>query len=516
MKKNLSILLIIFSITITCFGQNLPVRHKDLIRDINILSFEDKTIHSSIKPYFFNNIKNIDDSVQYNNNKSSFRLLPLYEAYYWQDINNFKDLHGLAGIGGLFDFSKSNKFGISYQILAFALNTPEYMKENRFNKLIYRNIWFASTFHNNITFEQDFHISYNPYSFLKLELAYSKIFFGDGYRSLLLSDFAPSYPFFKVETNFDIFNYTCVWAVHNTYENSSLKKQLKFTAFHYLDCNIGDVINIAIFESVVSNNKSFFDLEYLNPIIFIRPVEFSLGSQDNVMLGTNLKIKLYKNTALYGQFVIDDIILHQFINDIKHFISKNYSGQYGWFANKWATQIGIKSYNVANINNLDIFTEFNIARPYIYSHVFPEQNYSHDIQPLAHPLGANFVENITGINYRYNRFNINCKFMFARTGIDTLPTTHFGQDIYKRTMDAKTIGYDYCVSSFNNTILQGVKTNIIVSQIDFSYKLFTNRNININAGCWYRNISIDQQKDKNLIMFYLGIKTNVREIEKIF
>ena len=141
-----------------------------------------------------------------------------------------------------------------------------------------------------------------------------------------------------------------------------------------------------------------------------------------------------ERNAVYGQFALDDIIVGQLINDIKHTLNPDYTGEYGWFANKWAAQLGYKSYDIFKIKNLDIFTEVNIARPYIYSHVNPEQNYSHLGQALAHPLGANFVESVSGISYSGKRILVDAKIMYVIIGADSTGT-HFGQNIYNPTMD---------------------------------------------------------------------------------
>ena len=45
---------------------------------------------------------------------------------------------------------------------------------------------------------------------------------------------------------------------------------------------------------------------YLNPIIFLRPVEYSLNSSDNALMGLNWKFKSTNNSHIYGQFVIDE------------------------------------------------------------------------------------------------------------------------------------------------------------------------------------------------------------------
>jgi hypothetical protein len=525
-------------IAATVFAQNIPVRDPFFIRDIEKSSLLNDTIkHSSIKPYYFSDVKNIcADSLQYDKGflyyswksksgkkPSSFYALPVYEVFNWFDLDK-NILYGLnIHLIGLFDYSIGDKFGISYQLTGWLLqNTPEYMITNLYYQRIYDGL--GRTFRNtgDILIENDIHISYSPYSFLRLELANSKNFFGDGYRSFLLSDFASNYPYFKLETNFLSLKYSCVWAVQNSYllvEDSVyggryFNNYNKFNVFHYLDWKIGKRINLGVFESIITRNNNFFTFEYMNPIIFFRPVEFSLGSEDNALMGTNFNLTINNRNALYGQFVIDDIIVGQLLNDIKHRINPEYVGEYGWFANKWAAQAGIKSYDIFKIKNLDIFTEFNIARPYTYSHVHPEQNYSHKWQPLAHPLGANFIESVSGLSYLGKRIIFDAKLMYAFVGADTTGT-HFGQNIFNPTMDGVQ-GYTYIVNSYGNTVLQGIKTNVITARIDFGYILKENKNLSLNVGLIFRKVSPEIGEASQQTYLYFGVKSNFVKREMVY
>ena len=57
------------------------------------------------------------------------------------------------------------------------------------------------------------------------------------------------------------------------------------------------------------------------------------------------------------------------------------------------------------IKRLDITAEYNMVRPYTYSHDRAEEgivisNYTHYNSPLAHPLGSNFREGLLRAVYR--------------------------------------------------------------------------------------------------------------------
>ena len=90
----------------------------------------------------------------------------------------------------------------------------------------------------------------------------------------------------------------------------------KFGTFHYLSFNATKWLNIGVFESVIwqgndPNRQRAYDINYLNPLIFFRPVEYSLGSADNSMLGFSFKIRLNENNQLYGQLLLDEFYLKE-------------------------------------------------------------------------------------------------------------------------------------------------------------------------------------------------------------
>jgi hypothetical protein len=161
----------------------------------------------------------------------------------------------------------------------------------------------------------------------------------------------------------------------------------KYFATHHLSLNLTDRINIGLFESIVFSRPNHFELQYLNPVIFYRTVEQMVGSPDNAMIGADMSLKLGRSIKLYGQLLLDELII------------KNLLKQNGWWGNKYGIQAGLQCFDVAGIDHLDMRVEFNLVRPYTYSDSDSTANYSHHLQPLAHPMGANFYETILQMRY---------------------------------------------------------------------------------------------------------------------
>ena len=103
-------------------------------------------------------------------------------------------------------------------------------------------------------------------------------------------------------------------------------------------------------------SQHHFDFEYLNPVIFLRHIEGTIGSPDNAIAGIDFKANALHKLQFYGQFLLDEFILSQ--------ITKNN----GYWANKWGLQAGVKYIDAFNVKNLDVQFETNRVRPYTYSH----------------------------------------------------------------------------------------------------------------------------------------------------
>ena len=262
------------------------------------------------------------------------------------------------------------------------------------------------------------YVSYRANKMFAVQFGHGKHFIGDGYRSLLLSDNSFNYPYLRLQTTFWKVQYTNLYTEFqdiNYFLNNGLDNYdqmgyaKKYMSAHYLSINATKKLNISLFESVIwrmnhAPGNNGFDVNYLNPIAMLRPIEFSVNSPDNVLVGLNAKYKLPFSSYLYGQLILDEFSLI----DLKQ--------NDGFWANKFGYQLGYKIFNSFGIENLTLQTEYNLVRPYTYAHHNPQQNYAHYNQPLAHPLGANFSEFLIMANYKYKRWQLDGKLIFVKYG----------------------------------------------------------------------------------------------------
>ncbi len=349
----------------------------------------------------------------------------------------------------------------------------------------------------------DANLTYAPAKFIDLQLGYGRNFIGDGYRSILEGDAASPYPYFKINTNFWKIKYTntYMWlkdvrpvvTVERTYAT-------KYMANHYLSLNVTNRWNLGLFESVIwtdTNNRGF-DINFVNPIIFYRSVEFSSSARSgNAVLGLTSKYKWNNQLNFYGQFLLDEFSLGEVKNESN-----------SW-KNKFAYQLGVKYFNAFKVDNLLLQLEFNHVRPYVYSHSDPITNYGHNNQSMGHPWGGNFEELLVIARYHKGRLFADAKVTFGTKGLDfdtTADSYNYGGNIYK----------DYDLDRYANsgvTVGQGNKTSIFITDLQAGYLVNPMTNLKLFGSFIYRNFDPNQNTatvfKESTTWFSLGIRSDV-------
>jgi len=346
------------------------------------------------------------------------------------------------------------------------------------------------------------YLSYSPAKFLNVQFGHGKNFIGDGYRSLLLSDVTSPHPFLKLNTGFWKIKYTNTFMWMRDVRGEVLEDgafRTKYIANHYLSWNVSKRLNIGLFESVLwqnSNNRGF-DVNYLNPIIFYRAIEFQTGQDaGNALLGASAKYKFTDNINAYGQFILDEFSL----GDVR-------AGEKSW-KNKYGYQLGLKYYNAFKVNNLMLQLEYNRIRPYTYSHNSIVLNYAHNNQPLAHLWGANFSELIVIGRYRYNRWYGDARFIFGTRGFDFNDGTDnfsYGGDIYRNEQDRP---FETGVN-----VGQGINTKTFFANLQAGYVVNPASNLKVFTDITVRNFNPEATTTStfknNTFWLNFGVRTDL-------
>jgi hypothetical protein len=347
------------------------------------------------------------------------------------------------------------------------------------------------------------YLSYSPAKFLNVQFGYGKNFIGDGYRSLLLSDVSSPHPFLKLNTSFWKIKYTNTWMWLNDVRPEVVVDDAflgKYMANHYLSWNVSKRLNLGLFESVIWDNSNGrgFDINYLNPIIFYRAIEFATGQgAGNALIGLSGKYKFSNSVNAYGQLIIDEFS----INDVT-------AGNQSW-KNKFGYQLGVKYYNAFKVDNLLLQFEYNQVRPYTYSHNTIVLNYAHNNQPMAHLWGANFREAILIGRYNYERWFADVKFIIGERGFDFNTDDdnfNYGGNIYRSENDNR----------FGNTnikVAQGNTTSVFHGELQAGYIINPSSNLRLFTNISYRNFDPLQETTttvrSNTVWFTFGVRTDL-------
>lgn len=337
----------------------------------------------------------------------------------------------------------------------------------------------------------DGYISYSPDHIFNLEIGKGKHFFGDGSNSLFLSNNASSYPYFKIETKVWNIKYVNLYSWQRNISEGPLNKNLwnnKFTATHYLSWNVSPQVNLGLFETIIwagkdSLNNRGFELNYMNPIIFYRPIEFAQGSADNAIIGFSMKYIASNSFSFYGQWALDEFLLEQFFNNN------------GWWANKFGLQLGMNYFDAFYIDRLHLRSEFNLVRPFTYSHGNVTQNYAHLGQPLAHPLGSNFYNANLEMIYPKDDWYFQAHIKYSHFGRDSVGT-NYGGNIFQSYVNPEF--------NFGNKIGQGIANDLLDIEFTASYLLSKKDDFRLFATLQYYHLN--ELQTSNDLYMRVGVK----------
>lgn len=523
MRRPIFCLFIFFFITFSSFAQTavyLPLDNSSMRFTERILPADSLREHSSIRPFLTSeSVEQAQDSfrrelqlkdIPHHGSKGRFIIYMTPQAEYGTERSTTTDsrFYGETFLHSRFTHGRK---------LAAAMTLGSGIAEPKtYTGVLTDSTHFMSglgqSYRANNSFSYQYYsgsVSYSPSRIFNFRAGRDKHFWGDGYRSLFLSDNASPFPFLQLSATAWRFKYVSLFAMLSDRTSGPLhsSSKSKYGTFHYLSWNVSRRVNFSLFESIIwqgthPDRYRSFDVNYLNPVIFFRPVEYSLGSSDNSFLGGGFRIRLgeqYK-THLYGQAILDEFLLKEvmaFFKKLGHLNDPTYP--YGWWGNKQGVQLGIRAMDMFTLKNLDQRLEFNAVRPYTYSHGSVQQNYGHANEALAHPLGANFTELVSITDYRYKRFTAEWEFLYQVYGKDK-DSTNWGQNIF--------LSYTNHPLEYGNKFWQGLKTQIVYTHFKLGYLIVPAEGIRAEAGLAVRKES-NSVNTQSSTYFFIGIRTGL-------
>jgi len=515
---------------------NIPFSHSYYAQFDGAMNQVGSNNHTASKPYTYAevskyyNLKAVNESLQKNVSTWLGRkfwnqnMVQIQGEDYWLSLNpildlqlgkasdsdasytyvNTRALNFRGGLGEQINFT-TTVFESQGRFAGYYNDYAESIKPSGGNPAIVPGVGIAKRFKTDA---YDFplaeaNITFTPNKFFDLQLGYGRNFIGDGYRSLLESDGPSPYPYFKINTKFWKVKYTNTYMWLKDVRNDVTAERTyatKFMANHYLSWNVSNKLNFGFFESVVwtdTNNRGF-DVNFVNPIIFYRTVEFTSSSKTgNALLGITSKYKWNNNFNLYGQFLLDEFS----VSDMK-------AGEQSW-KNKFGYQIGAKYYNAFSVKDLLFQVEYNHVRPYVYSHSAVITNYGHNNQSVGHQWGGNFKELVTIARYHKGRYYADAKVTVGTRGLDfntAEDSFNYGGNIYKSYDDNRP--YDKGVKPG-----QGNKTSVFIADLQTGYVINPMTNLKLFGSFIYRNFDPTQETaatfKQSTTWFTVGLRSDI-------
>lgn len=328
-------------------------------------------------------------------------------------------------------------------------------------------------------------ISYTPIKQLNITLGTDKTFIGDGYRSLLLSDFSANYPLLRITANIGPVQYMAMWTYMTDINVPKFdtfgSNRRKYAAFHYLDWNVTNRLSLGFFNAVIAqeadDNANFhgFDANLVNPLFFASSIG-PKNQPDNVLAGFTGKYKIFDKSAIYGQFLMDN-------------------------TNSDGFQLGIRGGDLLNVKGFSYLLEYNTVKPFTYTSPQIITNYTDYSQPLGDPLGANFREFIGILNYSIGNFDFMGQVNYAKYGLNP-PGMNYGKELTYTSTSASTTG---------TQVGQGINTRFIYAEGTASYLINPKYNLRFELGGLVRNEKNDLSSRKTVQVTF-GLRSTFRSI----
>lgn len=337
-------------------------------------------------------------------------------------------------------------------------------------------------------------VSYSPTKHLNLTLGEDKTFIGDGYRSLLLSDWAAPYPLLRLTANFGPVQYMMMWTnmedINQPKFDAYGDNRRKWAEFHYFDWSVTNRLSLGFFNAIIigaadnTGQTHGFDFNYINPVFFSSSLGSNTPYSDHVISGFTGKYKILNKTAVYGQLMFDRMN------------ASNAPKNTGGF------QLGFRGADIFGVSNLNYLFEYNMVKPYTYSSPQVITNYTDYSQSLGDPLGANFKEAIGILNYSLGKFDIQGELEYAQLGLDPNNKTNFGSNVMLAFPPAPL------PATYTGA---GINTHLFYGEGTLSYLVNPKYNLRLEGGLLLRDEKNSLMNSKTVLITF-GLRSTFRDL----
>ncbi len=245
------------------------------------------------------------------------------------------------------------------------------------------------------------------------------LFWGPSHNgSLILSDNSPSFDMFMLQGkvwNVKFTSFSAVidkmWNEHGDPPYRYLAN--RFLSGHRIDWLVNKKLELGLSEMLLyAGEAQFMDFQYLNPILPYYANQYNSNLDDNSLVSVDAVYKPIKKVKTYMQFLIDDF---------------NYTDH---DPNALGYIFGI--YISDLVYKIDFLAEYNRVDTWTYTHLEPENQYTHYGWVIGHYLGPDADQILLEMCKMLNVDSyIRATYAFKREGSRTVADRYKGED-YKR------------------------------------------------------------------------------------
>lgn len=250
-------------------------------------------------------------------------------------------------------------------------------------------------------------------------LGRQSLFWGPSHNaSLILSDNSPSFDMFMLQGKIWNVKFTSfsaildkMWSEHGAPPYRYLAN--RFLSGHRLDWLVNKKLELGLSEMLLyAGEAQYMDFQYLNPILPYYANQYNSNLDDNSLVSIDAVYRPIKKVKTYMQFLIDDF---------------NYADH---DPNALGYIIGL--YLSDLIYRIDLLAEYSRIDTWTYTHLEPENQYTHYGWVIGHYLGTDADQILIEI---CRMLNVDSRVMltynFKREGSRTVADRYKGED-YKR------------------------------------------------------------------------------------
>jgi len=159
----------------------------------------------------------------------------------------------------------------------------------------------------------------------------------------------------------------------------------KAIAAHRVEVHVTPRVRLGFQEAVIYGDRDF-EFLYASPASVLTAAQMAVGDRDNLAVGLDISLRPARRIQTY---------LALFMDDLRKFSP-------GDFSNKLAVQAGVFWVDAFGLPDTDLRAEFVHIEPFVYSHRFNINAFTHFDALLGYPTGPNSDRIRTRLSHRFS------------------------------------------------------------------------------------------------------------------